>query len=177
MVIKYLFILFILFLIACSSIKVSKRQGKDVALSLTNSYILNGIYSNKMDSSTSYSRLLWGELSDSSGHIKNVDSTIVQIETIDKSKLKFTLLLNDSSIGRIELNGVYKNGYFYAKRNKARLEFGPIWTYDTKKIFLGLTKGNDLVVTSSSSNTAFLILFPIGGAGDNNIVTYFHRLN
>lgn len=177
---KHLYALAILFFFAasCSTIKFSERSEKDIWLNSKNFQKLDGKYLNKISDRTSnYKRFLWQERDDAQLGIPGFEKAIVQIKTLNDTKLEMSLLLNDSLIKMIQLKGVYKNGYFKIKtKPDASFKYGPLWTLSTKKMYVSLTKENNLVLLESNGNTAFLILFPVSGAGDNT-VSYFHRID
>ncbi len=174
----YTLSLFIFLAASCSTIKVSDRKGKDISINSTNSQRLNGKYLNKSFDTTSYRRLLWQEIDDKTKYNEDFEKAIVKVATVNDTQLEMTLLLNDSLVNKIRLKGVYKKGYFNIKRQlDASFKYGPLWTLGDKKMCIGLSKENNLVLLTSSSNTALLILFPIGGAGDKNILSCFQRID
>ncbi len=169
---------FIFLAASCSTIKVSERKEKDVSINPSNALKLNGKYSNESSGATNNKRFLWGAVNNKTRYNGSPEKTIVEVKKANDKQLEIALLLNDSLVDRIILKGKYKKGYFsIRKQYDASFKYGPLWTLGDKKRYIGLSKENNLVLITSSSNTVLLILFPIGGAGDNSVISYYHRID
>ena len=157
---------------SCSTIKVFNRREKDISLNSINSQKLNGKYSNR-----SLDKSLWQAFDDKMTSNKDLENATIQIQAVNKTQLSISLLLNDRLINQIKLKGAYKNGYFSIEGHLyASFKYGPIWTLDMTKMYIGLSNENDLVLLTQYSTNAFVVLMPVGGAEDHD-VTYFHRID
>ena len=158
-------------LYSCRSIDLSSRRGKDYSSNSTNISILNGIYINSPDSASDlYSA--WQRLDNKTLSIPN--DSYIQIKVLSERKLQATLLSQNKSIDEKILKGKNKKGYFVLRnRYKAKLNFGPfLWTFAGFKIYLGVTKENNLILLESNAGTTIVLILPVFPAGDRHFFEY-----
>jgi hypothetical protein len=162
---------------SCSSVDLSVRAGKDKALTKKDFTMLAGKYANLGNDS-----ILFKSLFDHFDHLDHTQRKGISVELASVEERKITINLYDGE--QIEkgktVSGKFKKGYFKVKRQyTTKFIAGPLlWGFGSHRIYIGLSKTDDLVVfNSGGGGVLLLVIFPIFGAEGTKGDYEYSRLN
>ena len=117
---------------------------------------------------------LWQRINNKTVDTDTSARRYVELKVVSETKLIATFLSNNKIIEEKILRGKYGKGYFILKsRYKASFKFGPLlWGLAGFKIFLGVTRENNLILLESNGGTAMFFLLPIFPASEHHFLEY-----
>ena len=176
------FLLLIVELSSCSSVKLETRNGKDQQLTSSSFEKLNGTFSNLPADTNYLNRTLYCHFTNENKRKDSICSGVqytVELLSTDSRSLTIALKTNETTVRKITLKGKYKEGYFKANRHiSLHGLLGPLlWIFGENIIYIGLTNENNLIVINSGGAGALLIVaFPISISGGERRDTEYIRI-
>ena len=129
---------------------------------------LNGKYLNNVDSNNLWTILTSANSFKESKLVLPVTSW-TQLELLNDSLLKATLVNEDSVIDSILLRGKVGENYFSVVQNNKLIPLPPFyWRKRNYKLLIGTNDNNNLLITSLEVNEGYIFLVGASGGGTNN---------
>jgi hypothetical protein len=161
---------------SCGSVHVLAKKRDDVFLTAKNRDELNGIYNNSSVSSPANTDLypIWQRLNNKDVYADTIDNPRIQFRFVSDRKLSAYVLSGKRVIEEKDFHGRFRHGYFILRnRLKARSMVGPLlWGFAGFRIYVGITKKNELVLLESNCGSAVLLCLPFFWAGDRLALVY-----
>jgi hypothetical protein len=171
---KTLLLILSIFFCSCQSIHFAGRNGKDLNLSENNSAINHTFNNNTIDSTPYTSSSIWQRLSNKTYKSEYLLHTTVELTMLDKKHIRASLFLGEKTLEERILKGRFKRGYF-ALNNRLKTAFtaGPLlWEFAGFKIYLGVTKENNLILFETNAGSTAVLILPIFWAGTVDHIEY-----
>lgn len=151
---------------SCSTVRFNSRIDKDQYIDVNSFDKLSGNFKNSKDDTIYQFRALYNNFNYDT--LYRQKDLIVNFNPIDKNTIRLKVYGNETAVDSLTIKGKYRKGYFKVRRQvEANFIAGPLlWVLAENSKYIGLTKGNNLVVLNSGgSGFLLLIALPIFAAG------------
>lgn len=161
MKINLLAILILLLFVQCSSTRQVQIKENYLRLNKYNLALVNGTYMLRDSSEFEFWKEIICKKKKEKFQVYKNSKVVMKFE--DETKLRMTLIFNDSTIREKEIIGYIENGFFvFSKTNREKV-FPLLWILNTKTIQICATK-KGFYVADDDEALAFILIFPFFGA-------------